>query len=155
MATRNDIEQFIRGRVPSGWFAAPPTIEADSEEILCVGRLASDATVEEFRESSRRARMAIASEAEDRFGRTVSWGVERDGTTTLFTTLSTPVMTRLRLRERAVLDTLIDAGVARSRSNALAWCVKLVARHEGQWLDELREALVSVVRVRTEGPTLL
>jgi hypothetical protein len=155
VTTTNDIEKFMQGRVPSGWFAAPPTIETDSEEILCVGRLAPDAKVEEFRESSRRARMAIASEAEARFGRTVSWGVERDGTTTLFTTLSTPVMTRLRLRERAVLDTLIDAGVARSRSEALSWCVKLVARHQGEWLDELREALVSVARVRTEGPTLL
>jgi hypothetical protein len=73
----------------------------------------------------------------------------------LFTTMSTPVMTRLRLRERVVLDTLIDAGVARSRSEALAWCVKLVARHEGEWLNELREALVSVARARNEGPTLL
>jgi hypothetical protein len=155
MTTANEIQQFVRDRVPSGWFAAPPTIETDSEEILCVGRLAADVEVEEFRESSRRARMAIASEAEARFGRTVSWGVERDGTTTLFTTMSTPVMTRLRLRERVVLDTLIDAGVARSRSEALAWCVKLVARHEGEWLNELREALVSVARARNEGPTLL
>jgi hypothetical protein len=62
-------------------------------------------------------------------------------------------MTRLRLRERAVLDTLIDAGVARSTSDALAWCVKLVARHQAEWLAELREALVGVERVRAEGPT--
>ena len=99
--------------------------------------------------------MAVASEAERRFGRSVSWGVELDGTTTLFTTQNTPVMTRLRLRERRVLDTLIDAGVARSRSEALAWCVKLVDRHEGEWLAELREALIGVAEVRTEGPTLL
>jgi hypothetical protein len=33
--------------------------------------------------------------------------------------------------------------------------VKLVERHQGEWLDELREALVSVARVRTEGPTLI
>ena len=99
--------------------------------------------------------MAIAQEAESRFGRKVSWGVISDGATTLFTSLSTPVMTRLRLRERAVLDTLIDAGVARSRSEALAWCVKLVGRHESDWLAELRDALVGVERVRAEGPTLI
>ena len=71
--------------------------------------------------------------------------------TSLFSTLSIPTMTRLRLRERAVLDTLVDSGVARSRSDALAWCVKLVARHQAEWLDELREALVGVERVRSEG----
>jgi hypothetical protein len=85
----------------------------------------------------------------------VSWGVTTDGVTTLFTTLGMPTMTRLRLRERAVLDTLIDAGVARSTSDALAWCVKLVARHQSEWLAELREALVGVERVRAEGPTAL
>ena len=64
-------------------------------------------------------------------------------------------MSRLRLRERAVLDTLIDAGVARSRSEALSWCVKLVARHEREWLDELREAMTGVEQVRSGGPTLI
>jgi hypothetical protein len=65
------------------------------------------------------------------------------------------VMTRLRLRERAVLDTLIEGGVARSRSEALAWCVKLVGRHESEWLADLREALSGVEHVRAEGPTLI
>ncbi len=97
--------------------------------------------------------MQIAADAESRFGRRVSWGVVTDGVTTLFTTLSMPTMTRLRLQERAVLDTLVRGGVARSRSDALAWCVKLVARHEADWLAELREALVGVEQVRAEGPT--
>jgi hypothetical protein len=99
--------------------------------------------------------MAIAQEAESRFGRKVSWGVERDGVTTMFTTQTTPVMTRLRLPERTVLDTLIDAGVARSRSDALAWCVRLVGRHQAEWLTDLREALVGVEQAREEGPTLI
>jgi len=85
----------------------------------------------------------------------VSWGVERDGATTLFTTQASPVMTRLRLRERAVLTTLIDAGIARSRSEALAWCVKLVERHQADWLAELREALAGVEQVRVGGPSLI
>jgi hypothetical protein len=155
MTTDESIQTFFADKVPEGWFTQTPTVESDSEEILCVGVLAPDAVVDEFRERTRRARMAIASEAEARFGRSVSWGVERNGVPTLFTTQSTPVMTRLRLRERRVLDTLIDAGVARSRSEALSWCVKLVERHQGEWLAELREALVGVERVRTEGPTLI
>ncbi len=56
--------------------------------------------------------------------------------------------------ERAVLDTLLDAGVARSRSEALAWCVRLVGRHEKDWIDQLREAMATVEAVRAEGPTL-
>ncbi len=153
--TEGSIRAYFAENVPHDWFSASPMVESDSEEILCVGVLAPGTAVDEFRERTRRARMAVASEAERRFGRSVSWGVELDGTTTLFTTQNTPVMTRLRLRERKVLDTLIDAGVARSRSEALAWCVKLVERHEGEWLAELREALVGVAQVRTEGPTLL
>jgi hypothetical protein len=51
-----------------------------------------------------------------------------------------------------VLDTLIDAGVARSRSDALAWCVRLVDQHQGDWIQELRDALVHVEEVRRRGP---
>ena len=61
-------------------------------------------------------------------------------------------MTRLRMDERAVLDTLIDAGVARSRSEALAWCVRLVGTHQADWIEQLREAMAHVEKVRAEGP---
>jgi len=149
------LEQFFTERVPAGWFAGL-AILSDDDEILCVGTLPPGApSVDEFRESTREARMAIAEEAEPRFGRRVSWGVVRDGQTTLFTSQSTPVMTRLRLSERTVLDTLVRGGVARSRSDALSWCVKLVARHQSEWLGELREALADVDSVRREGPTHL
>ena len=66
--------------------------------------------------------------------------------------MSVPVMTRLRQPERSVLDTLVDAGVARSRSDALAWCVRLVGEHTEDWLGQLREAMTAVERVRAEGP---
>lgn len=155
MALQDDIRSLFHSQVPRGWFEGPPVVEADDDEILCVGTLPPGQSVEQFRERTRAERMAIAAEAEARFGRKVSWGVERDGATTLFTTLNTPVMTRLRLRERAVLDTLVEAGVARSRSEALAWCVKLVGRHESEWLDELRDALVGVEHARAGGPTLI
>jgi hypothetical protein len=141
--------------VPKGWFEGDPAVEWDGEEILCTGVLPPSEEVDSFRESSRAERMAIAAEAESRFGRKMSWGATRRGVTTMFTTLSTPVMSRLRFRERAVLDTLIDAGVARSRSEALSWCVKMVGCHEGEWLDELRQALTGVEGVRSGGPTLI
>ncbi|HEX3333101.1 MAG TPA: hypothetical protein VHS57_02095 [Acidimicrobiales bacterium] len=154
MATET-IKEFFEERVPAAWFVGSPSIESDEEEILCVGLLPPGGAPDTFRESTRQERMAIAREAEARFRRTVSWGVEHDGATTLFTTHSSPVMTRLRLRERAVLETLIDAGIARSKSEALAWCVKLVERHQSDWLAELREALVGVEQVRVGGPSLI
>jgi hypothetical protein len=151
----NQITAYFNDKVPEGWFEGDPVVEWDDEEILCTGVLPPSGEPDAFRESSRAERMAIATEAESRFGRKVSWGVTSRGATTLFTTQSTPVMSRLRFRERAVLDTLIDAGVARSRSEALSWCVKLVGRHEREWLDELREALTGVEQVRSGGPTLI
>ena len=64
----------------------------------------------------------------------------------LFTHLAVPVMTRLLQPERQVLDTLVDAGVARSRAHALAWCVRLVGENTSSWLGELREAMERVER---------
>jgi len=151
----DEIQACVQAKVPEGWFTGPPNVEADEEEILVLGALPAERAVDAFRESTRTERVAIARETESRFGRPVSWGVERDGATTLFTTQASPVMTRLRLRERAVLTTLIDAGIARSRSEALAWCVKLVERHQADWLAELREALAGVEQVRVGGPSLI
>src|SRR5215471_11873922 len=105
-----------------------------------------------FREETRDVRVGIAREAEMRFDRKVSWGVVTEGRKVMFTTLSVPVMTRLRQAERRVLDTLVEAGVARSRSDALAWCVRLVGEHEDSWLSALRDALRQVEQVRAEGP---
>src|SRR5256885_2270997 len=105
---------------------------------MIVGPLADVAQIQPFRADTREQRMRIAQEAERRFGRKVAWGVTVDGERTLFTTLSIPVMTRLRLPERQVLDTLVQAGVARSRSHPLAWCVRLVGDHECEWIDQLR-----------------
>ena len=161
------IEGWFAGRLPDGWFEGPPDITADRDEILVVGRIpAPDAAgddaakaeaeagrVTRFREETREARMRIAREAEHRFGRKVAWGAVAGDTRAHFTTLSVPVMTRLRQPERQVLDTLVDAGVARSRSEALAWCVKLVGRNTEAWLAELRTAMESVQQVRDRGPS--
>jgi hypothetical protein len=165
---REYLRGWFTGRLPSGWFTAAPSIEADREEITVVGALpdpeteagaseaeraaAAEGRMRRFREETRARRVEIAREAEHRFRRKVSWGVTCGGQTEMYTTLSVPVMTRLRQPERRVLDTLVEAGVARSRSDALAWCVRLVGQHEDTWLAELRSALRRVEEVRSEGP---
>ncbi len=96
--------------------------------------------------------MEIAREAEHRYDAKVSWGVSVGDHGELWTHVAAPVMTRLRQPQRLVLDTLVDAGVARSRSDALAWCVRLVGQHEDDWLGELRDAMTAVADVRSKGP---
>src|SRR4029077_19721369 len=115
---------------------------------------AVDGRARRFREDTRDHRIEIAHEAEVKFGRKVSWGVICGERKVMFTTLSVPVMTRLRQSERRVLDTLVDAGVARSRSDALAWCVRLVGEHTDEWLASLRDAMSNVDKLRAEAPTL-
>jgi hypothetical protein len=162
------IGSWFAGRVPDNWFEGSPTIEIDGDEIQVVGalappqlpegadederRVAEQARIGGFREESRGARMRIADEAQPAFRRTVSWGAVCGGSRILFTTAGVPVMTRLRMADRRVLDTLIDGGVARSRSEALAWCVRLVAEHEADWIRDLRDAMTAVGDVRNRGP---
>ncbi len=159
---------WFAGRLPGDWFTETPEVTVDDNEVLVVGTLpetdlGSDATDEDrataaaariggFREDSRDQRVRIAEEAQAAFGRVVSWGARSGGHTALFTTAGVPVMTRLRMEERQVLDTLIDAGVARSRSEALAWCVRLVGRNEEAWIADLRSAFEQVEEVRSRGP---
>jgi hypothetical protein len=169
-ATTSDVQAWFAGRVPDGWFAGPPEVSMDGDEMLVIGNLpdvevakgskaeaktaARSARIDRFREETREQRMRIAQEAERLFRRKVSWGAACGGERKLFTTMSTPVMTRLRMTERQVLDTLVESGVARSRSDALAWCVRLVGQNQEQWIKDLRQALVKVGQVRQEGPQL-
>jgi hypothetical protein len=160
---------WFAGRLPDDWFTGVPDVRADREEILVVGALgepdypdgadeaaraaARRARIQRFREDTRDQRMKIADEAEHRTGRKVAWGARCGDEERIFTSLAVPVMTRLRMPERQVLDTLVGAGVARSRSDALAWCVRLVRDHEGEWIEQLRDALVGVEEARNSGPS--
>jgi hypothetical protein len=167
--------EWFAGRLPEGWFDGDPTVTVDREEITVIGKLAdlespgkeagyeesparTEGRVSRFREETRSERMRIADEAQDRYGRKVSWGVEvssQSGTERiLFTHIAVPVMTRLKQPERQVLDTLVDAGVARSRADALAWSVKLVGEHTEEWLAKLRTAMSAVDDLRAQGPDL-
>ncbi|ALE77267.1 hypothetical protein [Pseudonocardia alni] len=167
----DDAAAWFTGRLPDGWFTGAPEVTVDRDEIVVVGELpppggdhpdtdagradaaaAETGRISRFREETRDRRIEIAREAESRYRRKVAWGARIGGTRELFTTISVPVMTRLRQPERAVLDTLVDAGVARSRSDALAWSVRLVGRHADEWLTELREAMGRVEELRSRGP---
>lgn len=165
---REKLRGWFAGRLPDDLFAELTEVTVDREEITVIGRIpaphlaeggsaaereaAVEGRIQEFRERTRETRIEVAREAEHRFRRKVSWGVECDGERAMFTHIAAPVMTRLRQPERQVLDTLIAGGVARSRSDALAWCVRLVQRHTDDWLTELRESLENVQRVRAQGP---
>src|ERR1019366_3131430 len=148
--TDEELQGWFAGRLPEGLFTGAPTITGDRDEILVVGEIPDVELAPETGDSARAT--ARSARIERLLGRTISWGARCGDVTQHFTTLGVPVMTRLRLADRRVLDTLIDAGVARGRSEALAWCVRLVARHQGEWIDSLREALVHVEKVRSEGP---
>lgn len=156
---------WLRGRLPDDWFTEPAEVTVDREEIVVMGRLpapedeqdsdrgeAEAGRISRYREDTREQRIRIAREAERRFRRKVAWGARCGETSEIFTNVSAPVMTRLRQPERIVLDTLVEAGVARSRADALAWCVRLVGQHTEDWLAQLRDAMTSVQRLRDEGP---
>lgn len=168
-AVTSAVTSWFLGRLPDAWTsAAPPTITIDREEITVVLTVATpelpgDAgdldraeavvgRISGFREDTREQRMKVAREAEHRFDRKVAWGVTVGERTELFTHLAVPVMTRLRQPERMVLDTLVAANVARSRADALAWCVRLVGQHTDDWLSGLRSAMQEVDRLRAAGP---
>jgi Arc/MetJ-type ribon-helix-helix transcriptional regulator len=164
----DDASAFIQGALPDDWFTGPADVSIDRDEIIITGTLpapkldenASDADrsaaeqgrIAAFREATRERRVQVARQLEHRYKRKVAWGAAAGGTRELFTTHSAPVMTRLRQAERQVLDTLVDAGVARSRSEALAWSVRLVGQHAEAWLAELRDAMGAVDELRKRGP---
>lgn len=161
------LEGWLIGRLPDAWFEGAPEVTVDRDEISVAGRIPApevadgdEATrqaaevgrITRFREETRDVRMAIDREAQRLFGRSIAWGARAGESSVSFTSLSVPVMTRLRQPERLVLDTLVDSGVARSRSDALAWCVKLVGDNTEQWLADLRDAMQAVETVRRQGP---
>ena len=166
----DEVPAWITGAGPDDWFVEAPRVVIDRDEITIVGRLADPTMGEEstaadlaaaeegrissFREATRERRIQIAQQLEHRYRRKVAWGATCGHREEIFTSLAAPAMTRLRQSERQVLDTLVDAGVARSRSEALAWCVRLVGEHADDWLSQLRDALGAVETLRRQGPAL-
>ncbi len=169
MTTDNaTIQKWFDSHIDDEWGSVAVRVSSDDDEILVVVELKTDDELPEqaddrelaikriarrFRKTSRQSRMTVAEQAQELFERKVSWGAEAGEDTYLFTHVTAPAMTRLRMAERRVLDTLVNSGVATSRSEALAWCVKFVRNNESEWLENLRDAFKSVEKVRNEGPS--
>ncbi|MGW7460774.1 hypothetical protein [Streptomyces sp. NPDC054797] len=149
---REQLRAWFAERLPEDVYESLLSVTADREEITVVGTIPATESVKDFRERTREQRIEVAREAEALYRRKVAWGVRESEETTLFTHLAVPVMTRLRQSERQVLDTLVAGGVARSRADALAWCVRLVGQHTATWLTDLRDSLDQVHRIRAQGP---
>ncbi|MEY9844837.1 hypothetical protein [Streptacidiphilus sp. MAP5-3] len=168
--TGESVAEWFAAHLPEGLFEETPVVVVDREEITVVGPIPADGgavgdgedggdsgddlsdPISDYRERTRGERMRVARAAEERFGKKVSWGALHEGRRVMFTHLAVPAMTRLRQPERQVLDTLVAGGVARSRSEALAWCVRQVGENTETWLTDLRDALRHVQEVRRQGP---
>ena len=117
------IQKWFDAHVDDEWGSEGIEITADDYEILAV---VSVSTAEEelpdddadkeiaikriarrFRSGTRQSRMSVAEEAQELFERKISWGIQAGEDTYLFTHVTAPAMTRLRIAERRVLDTLV------------------------------------------------
>jgi hypothetical protein len=162
---QDELVAWLTERLPANLRGAPPRVLLYDDEVIVLlspelvaqveaeedARRASErALIERLREETRPLRMQLAELLQPSLGRTVSWGMRVGGSEALFTTRTLPVMTRLDRRERDVLDTLVAAGVADTRSAALAYCVRVFASEHDSWLHEVRGVLEQVQHVRAK-----
>jgi len=168
-ASPSEITGWVSGALPSDLYQGAPSVEVDRDEILVVGDIgaptvpdgldtegtaaAEAARISRFREETRDQRIAVARQAESRYGRPISWGATTGATTAHFTTVRAVVATRLGLDHRKTLDLLVDAGIAEHRGQALAWCVSLVQQNEQAWLTRLHEAVGTLHQTAADAPT--
>jgi hypothetical protein len=160
-----ELQSWVQERAPVNLLAGPPETTLYEDEVVIVLPLAAAGTDAELPDEERRAaerrliarrreetrpwRMKLARELQAKLGRPVAWGMRVGESQLLFTTRSAPVMTRLGRAEREVLDTLVAAGVADTRSAALAYAVRAFAAEHIDWLAEVREAIAQVEQVRS------
>jgi hypothetical protein len=142
------LQRWVAQRLPPDLAAGPPEVRRYADELVVMLQVATPATPDEpaaligrLREESRALRMQIAGEIERGQRLPVAWGMRAGDTEILFTSRTAPVMTRLARAERDVLDTLVAAGVAETRSSALAYTVRAFAAEHGEWLAEVRRVI--------------
>ena len=97
-ADLSQVQGWFAGRLPDGWFTgADVTVEDD--QIVVLGKLSEEGLptdepskegfaagrIGRFRDETRRSRIGIAREAEERFGKYVTWGATLGGVTKRFT----------------------------------------------------------------------
>ncbi len=97
----DEVKGWFAGRLPDDWFAGAPSVSADDQQITVLGNLAGADVPEgsaaelragaeagriaRFREHTRGYRIAVAQEAEHRFGLPVTWAAKCGGTELTFT----------------------------------------------------------------------
>ncbi len=158
-----ELQGWLEARLPDGLRAAPPEITLYEDELVVVlagravapaelpqeeRRAAEERRIAELREETRPLRMRLARDLQAALGRPVAWGLRVGATEELFTSRTAPVMTRLGRAERELLDTLVAAGVAETRSAALGYVVRAFAAEHGEWLAEMRAAIAQMHAVR-------
>lgn len=153
-----ELQSLVANRLPPELATQPPIIRHYPDELVIVLQLEPGAAGEEptgvqqfiarRREETRALRMKLARELERATGLAVAWGMRVGEVEALFTSRTAPVMSRLGRMEREVLDTLVAAGVADTRSSALAYTVRAFAAEHAEWLGEVRHAIAEVERVR-------
>ena len=159
-----ELQRRIQERLPAQLLAGVPDISVYDDEVVVMLPIAADSLdsslpdderrdaalrlIGRRREETRSLRIHLARDVQEVVGRPVAWGMKVGDTTALFTTRSAPVMTRLGRAERDVLDTLVAAGVADTRSSALAYTVRAFAVEHTDWLAEVRTAIEQVEQVR-------
>ena len=130
----SDAADWFAGRMPEHWFTGDPEVTVDREEITVVGRLPEvdgDSGETEAHASGRAARFREQTRAE-----------------------RMQIADEAEARYRRKVAWGVDAGVARSRSDALAWSVRLVGEHADEWLGKLRAAMREVDDLRAQGPSV-
>ncbi|MDE3075391.1 MAG: hypothetical protein KGJ86_08170 [Chloroflexota bacterium] len=160
------LKEWLLNHLPATVAAAEPDISVDGDEILIVLKLntssiaeeqnrpeAERALIERRRNETRGLRTQAGRRLGRSFGRAVSWGMQAGDSLELFTNNTAPVMTRLSRQERHVLDALITAKVANTRSGALGYVVRTFAAEHQEWLAEVQEAMSRVAGLREKLKT--
>jgi hypothetical protein len=166
-ATINDpqeLTQWLLSQLPASVVGSDPEITINADELLITLNLntetlmgkgealknAEHALIEHQRSETRTLRIQLGRHLERTYGCAVSWGMRAGGTVQLFTTNTTAVMTRLSRTERQVLDTLIAANVANTRSAALGYIVRTFAIEHQEWLNQAQEAAKHMTNLREQ-----
>lgn len=162
---QRELKEWLLHQLPPAITSCETEVTSDEDEMLVILHLDTSALGEtkenerkrveqacivHYRAETKALRIQLAREIHEQYGYTVTWGMRAGKTIQFFTNNQKPVMTRLSYYERRVLDTLIAANVANTRSAALAYIVRTFAAEHQDWLDDVQEALVHVEQLRQQ-----
>jgi hypothetical protein len=165
----DEIKSWLLEQLPSSVLASDPEINIESDELLVILHVAVDsvtgegearaqserALIDRLRTETRALRIHLGRSINRTYGMIVSWGMQAGETLQRFTSNTTvPVMTRLTRTERHVLDTLIAANIANTRSTALSYIVRTFAAEHRDWLNEIQGVARHMARLRKQVPSL-